>query len=299
MDDRFDCLIIGGGPAGLTAAIYLARFLRRVLVVDRGHSRASLIPTSHNYPGFPSGISGGELLAQLRAQAKAYDVPITAAEIESLARDGDDFIAAHAGGQIRSRKVLLATGIIDKHPVMDGLREAIADGLVRYCPVCDAYEATGKRIGVFGDSPSACAKASFLRGYSDDVAWLRSDTKPPDHHAINAANEAGLSIYNGVSSIQRAGDAVAVEAQGARLKFDILYPTLGCDPQSQLVSSLGVRTTDIGLIVVDEHQQSSVPGLYAAGDVVSDLHQIAVATGHAAIAATHIHRVLPTMRQPQ
>jgi thioredoxin reductase (NADPH) len=120
---------------------------------------------------------------------------------------------------------------------------------------------------------------------------------PPSHEDVALAREAGLSIYNNVSGLLRRDGAIAVQADGARLTFDIVYPTLGCDPQSDLARSLGVTMSDIGLVHVDEHQQTSVEGLYAAGDVVSDLHQIAVATGHAAIAATHIHRMLPSQRR--
>ncbi len=161
-----DCLVVGAGPAGLTAAIYLGRYKRRALVVDSGASRASLIPTSHNYPGFPEGISGPELLRRLRLQALRY------------------------GARIRS-------------------------GLVT---------------------------------------------------------------------------ALELNDDGEVHRFDTLYSALGEKPRSELAAHLGVRCSAGGQILVDEHLQTFVPGVYAAGDVVSALNQISVATGHAAIAATAIHR---------
>ena len=110
-----DCLIIGGGPAGLTAAIYLARYRRQALVVDAGESRAALIPESHNYPGF-QGIAGPALLERLRAQARRYGAELRRGTVSALARDGDVFTAVADGERLRARTVILATGLVDKKP---------------------------------------------------------------------------------------------------------------------------------------------------------------------------------------
>src|SRR3954453_11637247 len=110
-DKHCDCLIIGGGPAGLTAAIYLARYRRKVLVVDDGHSRAELIPESHNYPGFTGGISGSDLLRALRDQAERYGAVLQHGRITDLQTGADGFVAVHGRQQLSASKVLLATGI--------------------------------------------------------------------------------------------------------------------------------------------------------------------------------------------
>jgi thioredoxin reductase (NADPH) len=166
---------------------------------------------------------------------------------------------------------------------------------VRYCPVCDAYEATDKRIAVFGAGPDAAHKAQFMRGYSADVTWLRpADDRPAD---LDELTEAGIRVINAVSDIKRSGDEIVAIADGVAHRFDLVYPALGCDVRSGIAAELGAETTDVGCLKVDEHQCTTVEGLYAAGDVVSDLHQIAVATGHAAIAATHIHKLLPPSRR--
>jgi thioredoxin reductase len=114
--ESFDCLIIGGGPAGLTAAVYLARYRRRIILFDGGDSRALLIPKSHNYPGFPEGVSGPELLQALRKQAQAYGVEMIGARITELRRDGEGFTATSGRELIKARFVLLATGIVDESP---------------------------------------------------------------------------------------------------------------------------------------------------------------------------------------
>ncbi|MEJ7747409.1 MAG: NAD(P)/FAD-dependent oxidoreductase, partial [Luteimonas sp.] len=139
--DVLDVLVIGAGPGGLTAATYLARFHRRIAVVDAGKSRARWIPTSHNCPGFPFGVAGPELLEKLRAQAEGYGVEIVAGRIAKLERDGDQGFCAVAddGTAWRARLVILATGVVDRMPVMPGLEDAIARNVIRLCAVCDGY----------------------------------------------------------------------------------------------------------------------------------------------------------------
>ena len=292
-----DCLIIGGGPAGLTAAVYLARYHRRVALFDSGESRARLIPESHNYPGFPNGISGDHLLASLSAQAAHYGIVTVSSRVTSLQPTHPGFRVLHDGGELTARFVLLATGIVDKHPQMDGLAAAIADGLMRYCPVCDAFEATDKKIGVYGPGSDAASKARFLRGYSADVTWLRPSGQPSPEDELPAMAEAGIGVVDAVDELRGKGASIHAMSGGAAHRFDIVYPALGCDVRSPMAAALGAEITDVGCLKVDEHQRTTVDGLYAAGDVVSDLHQIAVATGHAAIAATHIHKSLPASRR--
>src|SRR5690625_2567771 len=129
MSDALDCLIIGAGPAGLTAATYLARFGRRIQVVDSGASRAALIPVSHNHPAFPDGINGVELLTVLRQQASRYGVQILeGTSVERLEQLPEEFSATWPGGGCRSRTVLLATGCLDVEPQLPGLVDAIQQG---------------------------------------------------------------------------------------------------------------------------------------------------------------------------
>ena len=285
-----DCLIIGGGPAGLTAAIYLARYRRDVLVVDAGRSRAALIPESHNYPGF-KGINGRALLERLREQARLYGAGLETATVTALARDGDVFTAEAAGKRLRARTVLMATGIVDKKPVTDGLREGIAHGAIRFCPICDAYEARDKRIGVLGPFDTAAHKALFLRTYSRAV-WLFPTDGAKRGDLAQALDDAGVVSAGVPERVTPSADGVTILAGGVAHTLDTLYPVMGCDVRSDLATALGAACNDIGNLRVDDHQRTSVPGLFGAGDVVSDLHQLSVAAGHAAIAATSIHNHL-------
>lgn len=200
-----DCLIIGGGPAGLTAAVYLARYRRSVVVYSEGKSRAAYIPKSHNYPGFPSGISGPELLTLLTKQAKSFGVPVVAARITKLAQQGDVFQASYPGGSITARTVLLATGLVDAVPDVEGLERAVHDGLVRYCPVCDAFEATDQCIAVVGGE-SAISKAHFLRDYSKDVTLVWKGDGPPPNAA--KLKDAGIKLVPHLTGFEICGQKI-------------------------------------------------------------------------------------------
>jgi thioredoxin reductase (NADPH) len=291
--ELLDCLIVGGGPAGLTAAIYLARYRRNVVVFDSGESRAALIPESHNYPGFAHGISGGELLGILAGQAETYGVRIVRSQVISLAQGESGFVAVYSGGEVAARFALLATGIVDVTPEIEDLDKAISEGSIRYCPVCDGFEAIDRRIAVLGSGDAAAAKARFLRTYSRNVTLLSQSTGPLTEAEIQSASENGYAIEGPVTGLTRSQQGIRARLGSRHLDFDIVYPAMGCDVRSGLACTLGAATTDGGCLEVDSHQRTSVEGLYAAGDVVSDLHQIAVATGHAAVAATHIHHCLP------
>lgn len=162
-----DCLIIGAGPAGLTAAIYLQRFRRNCVVVDAGSSRVSLIPTSHNYPGFPEGIHGPDLLDRLRSQASKYGGEFIHASVISLGIENGIFVATtDAGQEIRSKTVLMATGAADIVPPFPAMESAVKKGLLRYCPICDGYEAINKSVAVLGDGVHGAKEALFIADYA-------------------------------------------------------------------------------------------------------------------------------------
>lgn len=293
-----DCIIIGGGPAGLTAGLYLARFRRRAIVLDSGSSRAALIPRSHNYPGFPDGVTGEDLLARLRDQAQRYGVEIREATVQRVTPRGEECFEVDDGsGTLLARSIVLATGVVDIEPDLPNLLGAIRRGLIRHCPICDAWEVIDQRVGVIGYGAKALAEALFLRRYTDDVTvfTLGQPLDLSDH-------ERGLLAHANIRVIESpvrqafvdGNTVVGLEtADDSEYRFDTLYSALGARPRSEIASSLGVACGDSGCIRTDRHQRTSMRGVYACGDIVQEtLNQIAVATGHAAIAATTIHNEL-------
>ena len=291
-----EVLVIGAGPAGLTAATYLGRFRRDALVVDGGEPRASWIPVSHNMPGFPAGISGADILKRMREQAREYGAVVTAGRVAELAKEGQGFVARIDGRSVRARAVLLATGVVDRHPDLKGVERAVQRSLVRICPICDGYEATDKAVAVIGHSDTGAREAAFMRTYSDRGALIHIG--PPEALTRQAALQR-----LGVEVILAPLDAVVLEKErvtaltwgGQTRAFDLVYSALGASPNAELARGLGARLSDDGRLEVDLHQATSVPGLYAAGDVVRGLNQIAVATAEAAVAATDIHNRLRRM----
>lgn len=300
MSETYDCAIVGGGPAGLTAAIYLARFRRKVIVFDRGGSRAALIPVSHNHAGFPEGIAGAELLARMGEQAAKYGAELAVGDVGAVTAEDGNWRLAGDGIGVTARTVLFATGVDNRRPEMDEAthRAALGAGKLRYCPICDGWEAGGEhfadRIGVVGADGRGVAEALFLRAFSPTVTLFTLA-----ECELHEKDRKDLAMH-GVGWDPRPVRDYDFSGEGVRLCFgsgeaahvDTLYPALGSEPNVALIARLGLRTDDEDCIVVDGHQRLGLRGLYAAGDVVAALDQISVAMGHAAVAATAIHNDL-------
>lgn len=293
-DRILDAVIVGGGPAGLVAAIYLARFNRRFLLVDSDDSRARRIPSSRNVPGFPHGISGAGYIELLRQQAEEYGTSVVRGEITDIGFQENVFQLRGAFDDLKARTVLLATGVRDVEPPLTDHDEAVARGLLRYCPVCDGFEATGRKIAVLGNGAKGVREAVFLKTFTDHITLIPAHEG--DSLALKDIQElqgAGISVATDVpKSIRTGARSIEVHFAAATLQFDCLYAALGSEPRSGLAKRSGAKLTEQGCIFTDEHQQTSVPGLYAAGDVVEGLDQISVAGGQGAIAATAIHNRL-------
>lgn len=295
--DTIDCAIIGAGPAGLTTAIYLARFHLTIRMFDCGSSRAAMIPRTHNHAGFPGGIAGPDLLAKMHEQARAFGADCEAVTVTAIKRAGEDFIVRTDRSTLRARTVLLATGVVNYRPsgLDDALHDtALARGLLRYCPICDGYEVTDRRVGVIGTGDHGMREALFLRGYTSDVTLIAPDT---DHQLDDACREAlddaGIRRVDGPCGDYRIDDdRFVVRTAEGDMAFDSVYPALGSRIRSELAVAAGARATDDGCLEVDDHQRTSVPGLFAAGDVVKGLDQISHAMGEAGVAATTIRNLL-------
>jgi len=289
-----DCLIVGGGPAGLTAAIYLARFHLQVVVIDGGNSRAARIPKTRNHAGFPEGITGPNLLRRMSQQARIYGARVIEATVDAIipegADSGDGFLASGSFGELRARSVLLATGVINNRPDMpDDLHDsALSRGLIRYCPICDGYEVTDLPVGIIGTGERGLGEALFLRGYTADLTLIA----PGAAHELDERQraelaEAGVRLVDGPTGAFELGeDRIRMDSAAGILTFASLYPALGSAIRSELAVALGAETSADGCLLVDAHQRTSVAGLYAAGDVVKGLDQISHAMGEGGVAAT-------------
>ncbi len=299
----YDTLIIGGGPGGLTAAIYLRRFMRNVAVFDKGNSRASWIPVSHNYPGFPDGVGGNVLLDNLRAQLHKYGGCITEAGIDSLRIEDGTFVGSYEGGEVRALTVIMATGIVDKSLPVDHWRDAVSSGAIRLCPVCDGYDVVDQRIAIVSSETNPTGHAMFMRSFSSSVTLFdRTEGSIISDAEQQQLEAAGVQyVRSPVREVSLTADYKPVlhTGDGKAHAFDVLYPMLGEIAHSDLAASLGAETADCGELVVDDSQATTVPGLYAVGDVVRGLNQISVAAGQAAIAATRIHNSLPWTLRPE
>jgi thioredoxin reductase (NADPH) len=295
--ETLDALIVGGGPGGLTAAIYLARFRRRFLVVEHGESRLSWIPRTHHHPGFPDGVEGPVLLRRMREQAERYGAQVRRAKVEAVRREDGLFVASlDSGEQITARKLLLATGVIDNEPNLPAFFQSVRKGLIRICPICDGYEVTDQAVGVIGDGDKAAREALFLRIYTDRLTVIHVGAPQ------NLSDESrGKLAEAGIDVIETPIEQVVIEeeriaaldfGEGRQVRFDSVYSALGSTPRWRLAQSLQAETDPAGCLHVGEHQETSIGGCYAAGDLVRGLNQISVAEGEAAIAATDIHNRL-------
>src|SRR6476620_5726232 len=252
-----DCLIIGGGPAGLTAAIYLARFHLDILVVDGGKSRAAWIPCTRNHAGYPEGIEGKELLSRMREQACKYGAKIETEYVTRLEHDEKTglFTASWGSGCATARTVLLATGVSNRRPLMDEELhdDALARGLVRYGPICDGFEVTDKKVGVIGSDSHGVAEALFIRSYTADVTLIAPDKalhlKPDDREKLK---EAAIGCVDGPALAAAISDEfIVVETAEGPHTFDSVYPALGSDTHVQLAEQVSAALSKDCNLTVD------------------------------------------------
>lgn len=224
-----------------------------------------------------------------------YGGTVQSGEIDAIVASGDHFSASCGPNVLYARTVVLATGVVNRRPEMpDAMHDiGVARGLLRYCPICDGYEARRMSVAVLGCDRHGAEEAEFLRAYGAKVTLLAErslDLAPTEFARLT---QQGVDVAPSPVEQLRLGDCVEVRlANGLELQFDTLYPALGSSPRTRLATSLGAKLAATGCVLTDAHQQTSVSSLYAVGDVVEGLDQISVATGQAAVAATAIHNLL-------
>jgi thioredoxin reductase len=291
----WDVLVVGGGPAGLSAALVLGRCLRRVLVCDAGPKRNQASGALH---GFLSrdGLPPRDLLHIAREQLRAYPTVVQrAARVAAIVPRGALFAATLAGGRrVTARRVLLATGVADDLPDWPGLRRFYGR-CVFHCPYCDAYEVRGRRLAVWGATPAAAGLAVKLRSWSPHVVLLTGGAYPlsPRRRAMLATQ--GVRVLE--SAVARLGGKGHVLgrvhlADGTALPCDALFLTVGCRQACDLADRLGCRFVKETAVAVRRDGSTAVKGLFVAGDASIDSQMIVVAAAEGARAAIAINEQL-------
>ncbi len=302
-EQLYDCIVIGAGPAGLSASLFLARYRRRVLTFHHNSPRNIYSHGVHGFLGH-DGIHPAELLARGREEVTAYGGLIIEGCVTGVERVSEECFRVSTGdGELPAqsfdaRRLILATGLRDLLPEVPGFREFY--GLsVHHCPDCDGFETTGKRLAVLGSGKNAVGFTLSLLTWTDKLT-LVTGGDPGDMTAEHRARLEGFGIPvldRRVVALE--GDAGRGRLERARLddggalECDALFFNLGTEPASQLHAMLGCRLDpECGLVWVDEEQQTSVPGVYAAGDLTPRSQLAVVAASEGAMAAIHVHKSL-------
>ena len=297
-DRILDALIVGGGPAGLSAAVYLGRACRSALVFDCPRpGRSDWAQTNHNYLGFPGGVTVDELTDRGRRQAERFGARFSTARVTDLSRDGELFVARTADGTYRGRAVVLATGVADRWPEFPGYEEYIGRSM-HWCIVCDGFEMQGQRVLVVGNDDHAAEMAAQLTRFTDRVTVLTNDTTVAiSDDRLAALGRRGIDVLPDrlVGARPRALGAFAAVllASGGEVETDHVFGAQGAVPNSELAERLGVTLTASGYVKVDSEAKTNQPGVYAAGDVTRLFsHQIATAVHEGATAAGSLNYAL-------
>lgn len=297
----FECAVIGGGPAGLVSSLYLGRFRRSVILFNGGTPRASWIPRTHNLLGYRGGISGAELLRRLRAQCDDVGVERVADSVRIEEEGKSGFVVEGEKGSVRVRRVIIATGVEDVQPVVDGVADLRKRGLLRYCPICDAYEYSGKRIAVLAQDDHGLKTSLFLVRFAKQVECLLSAECRVSGALLRACATAGVRVHRArlTAMEPRPGGGIWLAFDHGRgVRAEIAYVALGAVVHDLAFRHLGLERAEDGRLRAGARQALGVPGLFAVGDCVDSLAQISVAAGQAAVAATAIHNGLEADRRP-
>lgn len=287
-----DVAVIGGGPAGLSAALQLARYGRRVLVFDTAHGRSTHHQTNRNYLGFPDGIATTELRALGRRQLEHYPhVRITAHRVTGVVGDARHGFTLQAQRHVwGARTVIVATGVLDHFPHFTNWQTYVGRSMF-WCIACDGYENRGRRILVVGHTDAAAGEAMQLHSLTEHIRLLtnsrRNDISPRFGRRLAAA---GIPlVHDRIRTAEGTEGRLSaiVTRGGERLPLDALFSIQGATPETALARGLGVRLTAQGYVDVDTEQHTSLPGVYAAGDITAPhSHQVSAAVQEGAQAAS-------------
>jgi thioredoxin reductase (NADPH) len=290
-----EVIVIGGGIAGLSAAIYLGRAQRDTLVVDSGHSMAKWEPKVENYLGFPKGVDGEDLLKYGRAQARRHEVEFIEDEVADLSADDSTFLLRGKEGTYRCSRLLLATGIFHIPPEIPGVKECLGHSMF-FCKDCDGYRVRGKQIAIIGANNEAVEYALGMLHYSACVIVATNGEKAHwDEQHATWLEEYEIPVHPARIVECDRGDCQVrglAFADGREVKIDYIFTTRGDIFHTDLAEKAGAKLDRDGQIEVDHCMRTSVPRLYAAGCVTPANCQMIIAAGQGAAAAQAINRDL-------
>ncbi len=289
MDPTYDALVIGGGPAGLSAAIYLARALRRTLVLDRGGGRWDGPQVNENYFGFPEGITARELRTRGLEQARRFGAEVEPLEACSVTADAEAFSVETAAGMRRGRTLVLATGVSDRYPEIPEGGRFEGSGLY-WCLTCDGYLARGRPAAVVGDDEAAAVEALQLRRFTERIALVAPRGRRWSPGRGEALARSGVQVVEAAIEGLEPGPGGRLSALrllgGGRLGVEIAFVHQSGRPNSELAARLGLTLTREGYVKVDGEQRTGRRRVYAAGDVTRlHSHQVVTAVHEGATAA--------------
>lgn len=309
MEDVYDVLILGGGPAGLTAAIYTGRYnLKTLVVASNFGGTANLAGEVENWPGKIG--SGLEIMADVKGQAEKFGAEFLVAEFESVKRDGEEFVLSYGDEKVRGKSLIIALGTEHRQLNIPGEKEFLGKG-VSYCATCDGNFFRGKDVAVVGGADSAAKAALYLSDICGKVSVVYrkhemrcepvslTKIKEKDNIEIlyhaNPVEVLGEGVVKGLKIKQsvfgKESDSVE-EVSEKVLDVDGVFIEAGAVPATEVVKDLGL-TTDKGYIVTGKDCKSSVEGVFAAGDVATvAMRQMIVAAGEGAVAAKGVHEFL-------
>jgi thioredoxin reductase (NADPH) len=291
--DAREVIVIGGGIAGLSAAIYLGRAQRDTLVIDSGHSMAKWEPKVENYLGFPETVAGEKLLRNGQRQAKRYEVEFAHDEIKSARATKKHFVLRGRRNTYKCDRLLIATGIFHLPPQIPGVKECLGHSMF-FCKDCDGYRVRGKRIAICGSNNEAVEYALGMLYYSPCVVIATNGEKPRwDKKHAGWLKEYEIPVdTTRIKNVEhrRRKILALVFGGGARVKIDYIFTTRGDIFYTGLAEQLGAKLDRDGQIMVDHCMRTNVPRLYSAGCVTPANCQIVIAAGQGAAAAQAINK---------